>query len=217
MLQDRPFDVFVYGYIGHHFLMACEDFMDHAAGRWAPNRQMYGHAFTGIVNASWQNTYDYLAVEADPHMSIITVKNSCIPPMAVGVGTGRAGGHPLVGTARACRVRCRRWNCATSAPAPTTTRASRGVEKQTLLNQGGTTITVDDNHTCRIDRVRTLRKIQRLRRPRSFVGRRHHHVPSAIFCAADAGAHPRCLPALRAVDAAQGHQRLHPPHRDQER
>ena len=156
-IQDRPFDVFIMGYQSPHFLMACEDFMDHAAGRWAPNRQLYGHIFTGLNQASWQATYDYLSVQQDPHMSIITVKNTVIPYWlwASALG-GLAATHwsapPEL--SRPLQTLELRNCCAGSDDDESFTR----IEKQTLLNQGGSTITVDDNHTCRIDRVRTLRK-----------------------------------------------------------
>lgn len=156
VLQDRDFDVFCVGYRGPYFMMACEDFMDHISGRWAPNRQMYGHMVTAH-RGNWQTQFDLHEPETDPHMSSIAIKNSVIPPWcwasALG-GTMVTHWSAPPELSRPLQTLELRNCCVGSDDDESFTR----VEKQTLLRVGASTFSVDDVNTVRIDRVRTLRK-----------------------------------------------------------
>ena len=142
-----------------------------------------------VVTPTWQNTYDYLAIEQTRTCRSSPSRTRCIPEWLLGVGSGRAcathwSAPPEL--SRPLQTLELRNTCVGSDDDESFTR----VEKQTLLNRAAppsrwTTTTCP--HRPRAHAA----QIQRLRRPRSFVGRRHHHVPGAIFCAS------RCARASR--------------------
>ena len=161
VLQDRNFDVFVIPAGGSpsasQVMGACKTFMDHDSGRWAPNRQKYGHMFTARPNRTFQQMYEIFEPHNDPHMSMIAVKNTVLPPWAwgsalAGVATTHWAAPPEL--SRPLQTLQLRNCCCGSDDDESFSR----LEKQTLLEQGATTITVRDDFTTVIDRVRTLRK-----------------------------------------------------------
>lgn len=157
ILQDRPFDVFAAGFFSQTFCINAEDFMDHISGRWAPNRQKYGHLVTALVENTLQVAYDLFTPMTDPHMSVLCVKQSVIPPWCWSsalAGTMVTHWSAPPELSRPLQTLELRNCCVGSDDDESWTR----VEKQSLLSVGASTFTVDDVGTCRIDRIRTLRK-----------------------------------------------------------
>jgi phage tail sheath gpL-like len=157
VLQDRPFDVFATGYFGGYFSMAAEDFMDHVSGRWAPNRQLYGHMVSAFLSNSLQTAIDAIEPMTDPHTSVLLIKQSVIPPwcwasaLAGQMVTHWSAPPELSRPLQTIELR----NCCVGSDDD---EAWTRQEKQVILAAGASTFTVDDVNTCRIDRVRTLRK-----------------------------------------------------------
>lgn len=155
-IGNRPFDVFVFPFTSQNLLDACQDFLDGAAGRWAPSQQLYGHFVTARIGA-FQTLYDLGAARNDPHMTILGIMNSIIPSWEWSAALGG--------------IMVTHWAAPPELSRPLQTLELRGLsvgsdddesfiglERQQLLEQGISTFHVDRDTTCRIDRVRTTRK-----------------------------------------------------------
>lgn len=159
ILQDRPFDVFALPYAASvgTYMTEMRDFMDHDSGRWAPNRQKYGHMFGAIVNQSFMTMWERLVPHYDPHMSILAIKNTVLPPwcwssaLAAKAVVHWSAPPELSRPLQTIQLRnC----CAGSDDDESFTR----VEKQTLLEAGGSTVTIRDDYQAVVDRIRTTQK-----------------------------------------------------------
>jgi len=156
MIMNRPFDVFCVGESGTTFMAAAEDFMDGTSGRWSPYVQMYGHMVTTVIG-SFQGCYDWAAIKNDPHISALAVYKSIIPHWSWSAALGA--------------IMTQHWAAPPELSRPLQYLELKGmavgddddesftkIERQQLLEQGMSTFHVDLGYTCRVDRVRTLRK-----------------------------------------------------------
>lgn len=160
-IGDRPFDIFCMAIpgpgAGLGALDAAQDFMDNAAGRWSPTQQLYGHMVCTRED-SFANLFAMAETRNDPHMTVLGVQNSIMPPWEW--------------SAALAGVMITHWAAPPELSRPLQTLELRGmyvgadddssfdaVERQLLLEQGISTFHVDRDTTCRIDRIRTLRKL----------------------------------------------------------
>jgi phage tail sheath gpL-like len=156
-LDTYSFQVFVLpGPGGASRMTATQNFMDGIAGRWSPFKQQYGHFFSANIGdvaalQTFGETYE------DPHHSVLGIWKSINPPWEW------ASAVAAVATTH--------WAAPPELSRPLQTLELRGLyigsdddqsfnpeERNLLLNSGISTIHVNDDTTCHIDRIRTLRK-----------------------------------------------------------
>lgn len=156
VLDTRDFDVFVLPTNNLNVLNAARDFLDGTAGRWSPFKQQYGHVVAADIGTLSDLQTKYTALN-DPHTSVLGIWKSIIPPWEWSSAlAGVMLGH---------------WASPPELSRPLQTLELRGMsigsddddsfnpeERELLLSAGVSTIHVDGDNTCRIDRVRTLRK-----------------------------------------------------------
>jgi len=155
-LGDQQFDVIVLGYGLSSHLDLLEDFLDGQSGRWSPIQQLYGHAITATTD-DFANAITLGAARNDPHVSVIPQNGSPNPPWewAAAIGAQMA----------------KHW----AAP-PEISRPLQGIElvgiqppknmslwhdiseRQSLLEAGISTWTVDASRKVRIERLVTTYK-----------------------------------------------------------
>jgi phage tail sheath gpL-like len=155
-IGDREFDLFAFPQAGLAQLDACQLFMDNAAGRWSPSKQLYGHMVTAS-KGSYTALYNLVSARNDPHMSILCMQQSVFPAWEW--------------TASLAAVMITHWAAPPELSRPLQTLSLRGMfvgsddddsfdrtERQTLLSVGGSTFHALPDTSCVIDRVRTTRK-----------------------------------------------------------
>lgn len=155
-IGDREFDLFAFAHSHVAQLDSCQVFMDNAAGRWSPSKQLYGHMVT-TIKGTFTTLYNTVSTRNDPHMSILCLQQSILPVWEW--------------TAALAAVMITHWAAPPELSRPLQTLPLRDMyvgsddddsfdktERQTLLSVGGTTFHVLPDTTCVIDRVRTTRK-----------------------------------------------------------
>lgn len=155
-IGGRPFDIFVYPQTGQTNMDIFQDFMDGIAGRWSPFQQLYGHTVTANIG-SFSGLGTLADARNDPHQTILGIMQSIMPSWQW--------------ASSLAAVMLTHWAAPPELSRPLQTLELRGMfvgsdddesfdptERQILLEKGISTFHVDDDTTCRIDRVRTLRK-----------------------------------------------------------
>lgn len=152
-IGDMEFDIFV---SGSSTLGVLDAFKAELDDRWLPNRQLYGHLITARrdVHTGLMSLGD---VRNDAHASVMGYPNTMQPPWEwASAVAGVVSVH---------------WVAPPELSRPLQTLEIKGVyaswsddalftvvDRQQLLSNGISTFTVDNDGTCRIERLRTLRK-----------------------------------------------------------
>lgn len=159
-LSDAPFDFIVFPYTDSTSLDAMKNFMGDTAGRWAWNRKVYGHAFSAY-RGSYASLASFGVGRNDQHMSIMGYYDSPTPPWL--------------------------WAAAYAAQAAISVRADAGLplhtlpligvlappiasrfkidERNTLLFDGISTFSVQQDGTCLIEGAITTYQVNAYGQP----------------------------------------------------
>lgn len=155
-IGDQVFDVIVFPYGNKVDYDLMDAFMDHESGRWSPYQQLYGHGvtahsglFAGLVNVG--------LLQNGPHVSSIGVYATASPPWDWAAALGAVMAQYLNGPPAVSRP-LQGLPLRGVIPSHIVSTYPDIVERQSLLDAGISTFTVDPDGTVRINRIVTMRK-----------------------------------------------------------
>ncbi|MDA6077488.1 phage tail sheath subtilisin-like domain-containing protein [Edwardsiella anguillarum] len=148
-LQDRTFDFIVNPYDDTTSLDAIKAFLSDVGGRWAWDKQLYGHSF-GTTTGTYAQLGTKGEVRNNQHETLMGVNKSPSP-----LGYGLPGTPALRRSAYVMIRGALCSHCLSRVLAPALQDRFEITERNNLLYSGISTFTVDDDGTVRIENLIT--------------------------------------------------------------
>lgn len=155
-LGDMAFDVIVLPYGASTIHGVATSFMDGESGRWSPYQQLYGHVVSA-TNNTFANLVSAGLLLNDPHLTTLGVTNSPQPQWEWGAALGALMVQHLAGPPEMSRPM---QTLKLKGMMPSFNQADWHdiTERQSLIEAGISTFTVDPDRTVRLNRVVTTRR-----------------------------------------------------------